>query len=328
MKFCMKANRNKVLALCLGALLVIAALFSLCAGASGLSLWDGIFKDGAARRILVHIRLPRTAAALLSGAALACAGAIIQGVLGNPLAGPNIIGVNAGAGFMTLMVSWLFPMSAGLLPMAAFAGAFACSLLILAIVQKTDASRLTVVLAGVAVSAILSAGTDLITTIQPEVTLGLTAFRIGGFSGVSAQRVYGAAVYILPGLAIAMLMAKRLDVLCLGDETAHSVGLPVKKTRTALLLLASLLAGAAVSFSGLVGFVGLMSPHMVRRIAGGEHKSLLPLSMLLGAVMMLVCDTISRTAFAPYEMPVGILLSLAGGPFFLLMLLKGGRAHD
>ena len=202
------------------------------------------------------------------------------------------------------------------------------SLLSLVIVQRTNASRLTVVLAGVAVSAILSAGTDLITNIAPEVTLGLTAFRIGGFGGVSGPRVYGAAAYILPGIVVAMLMARRLDVLTLGDETAQSVGLKVRSTRTALLLLASLLAGAAVSFSGLVGFVGLISPHMVRRIAGGEHKRLLPLSMLTGALMVLVCDTIARTAFAPYELPVGILLSLIGGPFFLLLLLKGGRRDD
>ena len=324
----MRRERGRIFAAVLGALLITATLFSLCAGASGLSLTEALLEDGAARRILVHIRLPRTVAALLSGAALACAGAVIQGVLGNPLAGPNIIGVNAGAGFMTLLVSWLFPMSAGLLPFAAFAGAFVTSLLILALVQKTAASRLTVVLAGVAVSAILSAGTDLITAMEPEVTLGLTAFRIGGFSGVSAGRVYGAACYIIPGLICALFMAKRLDVLCLGDEAAQSVGLRVKGTRTALLLLASLLAGAAVSFSGLVGFVGLMSPHMVRRVVGGEHRKLLPLSMMTGAAMMLICDTAARTAFAPYELPVGILLSLVGGPFFLLMLLKGGRAHD
>ncbi len=307
---------------------MLAALLSLCAGASGLSLMEAIRADGAARRILVHIRLPRTVAAILCGAALACAGAIIQGVLGNPLAGPNIIGVNAGAGFMTLLVSYLAPMSAGLLPAAAFAGAFFTSMLILALVQRTNASRLTVVLAGVAVSAILSAGTDLITTLAPEVTLGLTAFRIGGFGGVSAGRVYGAAWYIVPGLGLALALAGRLDVLCLGDEVAQSVGLRVKATRTLLLMLSSLLAGAAVSFSGLVGFVGLMSPHMVRRAVGGEHRRVLPLSMLTGAVMMLLCDTAARTAFAPYELPVGIVLSLVGGPFFLLLLLRGGRGHD
>ena len=307
----------------LGALLICAALFSLCAGASGLSVTEAIrHPDSPAAMILLHIRLPRTIAAILSGAALACAGAIIQGVLGNPLAGPSVIGVNAGAGFMTLLAAWLLPLSAGLLPLAAFAGAMGTTALILLLVKRTGVSKLTVVLAGVAISAILSAGSDLITTLAPEVTLGMTAFRVGGFAGVSAVRVGRAAWYILPGLTVAIVMARPLDVLALGDEVAQSVGLRVERTRMGMLALAALLAGAAVSFSGLIGFVGLIVPHMLRRLSGGGHKTLLPLSMLGGAVLMLLCDTIARTAFAPFELPVGILLALAGGPFFLLLLLK------
>lgn len=313
----------------LGALLIFAALLSLCSGSSGISLAQA-FADplSPAVVILLHIRLPRTVAAILSGAALAVAGAIIQGVLHNPLAGPNIIGVNAGAGFAAMLVSWLLPGMAGLIPAAAFAGAFLTSLLILLLVQRTRASRLTVVLAGVAVSAILSAGSDLITTIAPEVSLGMTAFRVGGFSGVSAQRVYGAAWYILPGLIAALALSTHLDVLALGDDVAQSVGLRVKSTRVILLLLASLLCGAAVSFSGLIGFLGLMVPHVIRRLIGGEYRKILPLSMLGGAALMLLCDTAARTLFSPYELPVGILLSLIGGPFFLILLLhqrKGGR---
>lgn len=317
-------------ALCaLGALLMFSALFSLCAGASGLSPIAALHDPTSpALVILRHVRLPRMIAAMLSGAALAASGAIIQGVLHNPLAGPSIIGVNAGAGFMTLLASWLLPGTAQLLPAAAFAGAMGASMLILALVQRTRASRLTVVLAGVAVSAILSAGSDLITTIAPEVSLGMTAFRVGGFGSVSASRVYGAAWYILPGLAAALQLSHDLDVLALGDDIAQSVGLRVKRTRIWLLLLSSLLAGAAVSFSGLIGFLGLMVPHVIRRFIGGEYRKILPLSMLGGAALMLVCDTAARTLFAPYELPVGILLSLIGGPFFLLLLLrqrKGGR---
>lgn len=323
------SGRTRACFCALGALLIFAALFSLCAGASGLSVAEAIrHPDSTAARILIHIRLPRTAAAILSGAALACAGAVIQGVLGNPLAGPSVIGVNAGAGFMTLLAAWLLPLSAGLLPLAAFAGALGTTGLILLLVKRTGASKLTVVLAGVAISAILSAGSDLITTLAPEVTLGLTAFRVGGFAGVSAVRVRQAAWYIVPGLAAAVLMARPLDVLTLGDEVAQSVGLRVERTRIGLLALAALLAGAAVSFSGLIGFVGLIVPHMLRRLSGGGHRTLLPLSMLGGAVLMLVCDTIARTAFAPFELPVGILLALAGGPFFLLLLLKRGQTND
>ena len=265
---------------------------------------------------------------MLSGAALAVSGVILQGVLLNPLASPNIVGVNAGAGLAALLFACFFPGAAGLLPVAAFLGALAAALLILLLAGRMGASRLTVVLAGVAVNAILSAGTDLVTTLEPEATLGMSAFMVGGFSGVSAARVYAAAAYIAPALLLALLTADRLDVLGLGDEVAQSVGLRVQRTRVGQLALASVLAGAAISFSWLLGFVCLIVPHALRRLTGGENRTLLPLSMLGGALFVLVCDTIARTAFAPYEVPVGILLALLGGPFFLWLLLrqrKGGR---
>ncbi|MDO4355770.1 MAG: iron ABC transporter permease [Clostridia bacterium] len=331
---CCSENKTLPCALLLASLLIAAALFSLCAGASGVSLWAGLADalsgvESPAARILIHIRLPRTLAAMLSGAALAASGVLIQGVLGNPLAGPNIIGVNAGAGFCTLLLSCLFPTAMALLPAAAFLGALGTSLLILFLADRVGASRMTVVLAGVAVSSILSAGTDLITTLDPDATLGMSAFMIGGFAGVSTARLTSAACYILPALAASLVLAGDLDILGLGDEVAQSLGLRVRRMRVLLLALASLLAGAAVSFSGLLGFVGLVVPHAVRRFTGGEHRALLPLSMLGGALFVLVCDIVARTAFAPYELPVGILLSLLGGPFFLLLLLKnhrGGRS--
>ena len=331
---CSPKNKPRAAALILASLLFAAALVSLCSGASGASLWAGLGdlfsgRDSAAARILLHIRLPRTAAALLAGSALAASGVLIQGVLGNPLAGPNIIGVNAGAGFCTLLLACFFPTAMALLPMAAFLGALGASLLILFLADRVGASRMTVVLAGVAISSILSAGSDLITTLQPDATLGMSAFLIGGFSGATTARLTSAACYILPALAAALLLAGDLDVLSLGDEVAQSLGLRVRRTRVLLLALASMLAGAAVSFSGLLGFVGLVVPHAVRRFTGSEHRALLPLSMLGGALFVLICDVVARTAFAPFELPVGILLSLVGGPFFLMLLLKnrrGGRA--
>ena len=331
---CSLRRKVRLCAAALTLLLVGAAACSLCLGASGVPVWEAVRDacsgvDSPAARILLHIRLPRALAAMLSGAALSAAGVILQGVLLNPLASANIIGVNAGAGLTTLLFACLFPTAAGLLPAAAFAGAMAAALLILLLAGRMGASRLTVVLAGVAVNAILSAGTDLITTLEPEATLGMSVFMIGGFSGVSAARVYTAAAYILPALALALLTAGRLDVLGLGDEVAQSVGLRVRRARVGQLMLASVLAGAAISFSGLLGFVGLIVPHALRPLTGGENRALLPLSMLGGALFVLVCDTVARTAFAPYEVPVGILLALIGGPFFLWLLLrqrKGGRA--
>ena len=324
---CSSANsRVRLLAVTLALLLPAAALFSLCVGASGASLTQGLADllrgvSSPAARIVRYIRLPRVLAAMLAGAALAASGVLIQGVLGNPLAGPNVIGVNAGAGFCTLLCACLMPAAAHLLPVAAFAGALLASLVILLLADRMGVSRITVVLAGVAISSIFSAGSDLITTLSPDATLGMSAFMIGGFADVSASRLRTAAVYILPALAVSLLLAGDLDVLSLGDEVAASLGLRVKRTRVLLLAVASVLAGAAVSFAGLLGFVGLIVPHAVRRIVGGTHKPLLALSMLGGALFTLLCDTAARTLFAPYEMPVGILLSLVGGPFFLLSLI-------
>ena len=327
-------GRTRLLAAVLALLLIAAALFSLCVGASGTSLLTGLSDllrgvSSPAARIVRYIRLPRVLAAMLAGAALAASGVLIQGVLGNPLAGPNVIGVNAGAGFCTLLCACLLPAAAHLLPAAALAGALLASLVILLLADRMGVSRITVVLAGVAISSIFSAGSDLITTLSPDATLGMSAFMIGGFADVSASRLRTAAVYILPALAVSLLLAGDLDVLSLGDEVAASLGLRVKRTRVLLLAVASVLAGAAVSFAGLLGFVGLIVPHAVRRIVGGTHKPLLALSMLGGALFTLLCDTAARTLFAPYEVPVGILLSLVGGPFFLFLLLKsrkGARA--
>ena len=328
---CSSANsRVRLLAVTLALLLPAAALFSLCVGASGASLTQGLADllrgvSSPAARIVRYIRLPRVLAAMLAGAALAASGVLIQGVLGNPLAGPNVIGVNAGAGFCTLLCACLMPAAAHLLPVAAFAGALLASLVILLLADRMGVSRITVVLAGVAISSIFSAGSDLITTLSPDATLGMSAFMIGGFADVSASRLRTAAVYILPALAVSLLLAGDLDVLSLGDEVAASLGLRVKRTRVLLLAVASVLAGAAVSFAGLLGFVGLIVPHAVRRIVGGTHKPLLALSMLGGALFTLLCDTAARTLFAPYEVPVGILLSLVGGPFFLFLLLRSRK---
>ena len=313
-------------------LLIAAALFSLCAGASGASFFDGLRDavsgaDTPAARILIHIRLPRTLAAMMAGAALSCAGVIIQGVLSNPLAGPNVIGVNAGAGFAMLLAASL-AVPAALLPAAAFAGALVAAGIIMLIASRMGASRITVVLAGVALTSVISAGSDLITTIDPETTLGMSSFMIGGFSGVTAARLRIAACYILPALAAAIFSCGKLDILALGDDIARSLGMRVRLTRCLQLMLSAVLAGAAVSFSGLLGFVGLIVPHAVRRMIGSGHRQLMPLSMITGSLFVLICDIIARTAFGSHELPVGILLSLTGGPFFLMLLMRTGRGYE
>ena len=323
-----------------------AALLSLCLGAAAvspreiLSVLSGGGKGTTAASILLYVRLPRTLGCLLAGAALAVSGAVIQTVLANPLAAPNIIGVNSGAGLGVALCCAVLPTAAAAVPFAAFLGAFAGVMLVLLISEKAGASRMTLVLAGVAISGMFGAGIDAVLTVFPDSLIGYSDFRIGGLANLSMGKVapaawalfphflfYGAAWVILLCLGAALALANEMDVLALGADTARSLGLRVRGVRVALLALAAALAGAAVSFAGLLGFVGLVAPHMVRRLVGGESRRLLAGCALGGAALLTVCDVAARTLFAPYELPVGVVLSLAGGPFFLWLLFRKGRGH-
>lgn len=312
-----------------------AALLSLCVGAVAVSpveLWQVLMGEevqSPAHSILFYSRLPRTFGCLLAGAALACSGAVIQSVLANPLAAPNIIGVNAGAGLTVALGCALVPASAAAIPVMAFLGALAGVMLVLFLAQRTGAARITLVLAGVAVSSMFSAGIDAVVTFVPEALNGYSDFRIGGLDNLSMDRILPAACIILPALAGAFLLGGEMDVLMLGSDTARSLGLNAQRLRLVLLALAAAMAGGAVSFCGLLGFVGLIVPHIVRRALGEESRVLLGGCALGGACFLTVCDVLARTLFAPYELSVGIVLSLLGGPFFIWLLLRqrGGRSQ-
>lgn len=319
-----------------GALLLCLAamLLSVCLGSVKLpltQLYSALIAgpQETAGFIFWYSRLPRTAACLLSGAALAVSGAVIQTVLHNRLASPSIIGVNAGAGLAVTVCCALGALSGWAIAGAAFAGAMGAMLLVVFVGQKTGVSRTTVILAGVAVNAILNALSEAVTTLIPEIAMMSVDFRSGGFASVSHTRLLPAGVLVLAAMTALLLMHNELDVLALGEETAKSLGLPVKRMRTVFLVLAALLAGAAVSFAGLLGFVGLIVPHAMRKLTGSDSEYLLPACALGGAGFVALCDTVSRVVFAPYELPVGILMSVIGGPMFLMMLLKrkGGHGH-
>ena len=317
----------------LGILTLAACVLSLALGSVNLgpgtvirSLLSGDTASTAGR-IVWYVRLPRLCAGLLAGAALAVSGTVIQTVLHNPLTSPGVIGVNSSAGLAVALVCAMAPAAQALSPLAAFLGALAGVGLVVGIAQSTGASRMTLVLAGVAVSNILSAGIDAVVTLFPDALAGITDFRIGGFTGVTLERLAPAAGMILPGIGAVCLLSGRMDVLILGEELARSLGLRVRPLRFVLLMLAALLAGAAVSFAGLLGFVGLIVPHAMRRLVGEESLPLTVGSALGGACLVTVCDLLARILFAPYELPVGIVLSFTGGPFFLWLLLRrrGGR---
>lgn len=318
-------------------LCVVGVLLSLCLGAANLSLrdvWQAVCvgPNNTPGYIFWYARLPRTCACLLAGAALACSGCILQSVLGNKLASPNIIGVNAGAGLAVTLCCAVGALSGWMISLAAFGGAMLAVFTVVALAKKTRASRTTVILSGVAMNSILGAFRDALTTLVPEAAMLSGEFRVGGFSAVVSARLIPAGILIAASLVLVLTLCNELDVLALGEETACSLGMSVKQIRTLFLLLAALLAGSAVSVSGLLGFVGLLVPHIARKIVGGESRNLVPMSILLGAGFVTVSDLISRMLFVPYELPVGILMSCIGGPFFLFLLLerKGGhrRAYN
>ena len=322
----------------LGGFALVCALSGLAAGSSRLDLWEALrellageaLSPGA--RILLYVRWPRVCASLLSGAALAVSGMVIQAVLGNPLASPNVIGANAGAGFFTFLAMALFPGVPGAAPAGAFAGALLATLVVCAVAAGAGSGKLGIILAGVAVSSIFTAGINTVKTFFPETLYNGSAFLIGGFSGVSIRDFIPAWGVILLALGAAFLLGGQADLLCLGEDAARTLGMNVPLARFSLIVLACVLAGCAVSFSGLLSFVGLLAPHMVRRLLGEartSHRLLLPAAALLGAGFVTLCDLLSRVLFAPYEIPVGILLSFVGGPFFLLLILRQrGRDGD
>lgn len=306
-----------------------AVMLGLCFGSAKLELTQvlsGLLRTdpkSTAAQILWVVRLPHVAACFLAGAGLAVSGVLLQAATGNPLAGPNVIGVNAGAGF-ALMLGFCFASTAfHLFPFLAFLGAFGCTMLILVVASRAGGSQVTIVLAGVAVSALLNAGISMLKLLYPELSAAYNYFSVGGVSGVTFEQLTVPAAILFLTFTIAALLSGRIGLLCLGDSLAHSLGVRVKLLRTITLLLASAAAAAVVSFAGLLGFVGLMVPHMARKCVGSNNiAKLLPVSALLGATLVILADLLGRTLFAPSEIPAGIITALIGAPFFFILLLQ------
>ena len=313
------------------AALVAATVAAFLVGSSSVSLpelvaWaTGADVSAAAKSILVNVRLPRVLAALLAGSALAVSGAVIQAVLDNPLASPNVIGINSGAGLFVLIAASVAPSILWLPPLAAFLGALVTALIIFGISLGANVSRLTVVLAGIAITTVFGAGMNTVLIVNPDAYVGSSAFLVGGLSGVLVSDLWWPAAYVVAGLAAALFAAGKLNIMALGDDTAHALGMNVGACRLTMLGLAAVLAGAAVSFAGLLGFVGLIIPHLVRFFVGHDNRIVLPVSAVSGAAFVVACDLLARVMFAPYEVPVGILMAFLGGPFFIYLILKNRR---
>lgn len=329
-KCSVKAKRAMTL-IALFLFLLVAFIVALSSGASDASVSKAMIAmvngntESADLKIILHIRLPRVLGAIFAGAALATSGIIIQAVLQNPMAAPNLIGVNAGAGFFVIIAMAVLPRFICYIPLAAFLGALAAALLIYAISALTGAGRTSITLVGIAIGSILTAGINTVKTLFPDSVYDVSGFLIGGLSAADLDSVTPAAIMILLSLILTVTFSRGLDALSLGTSVARGIGVNVSRSRLLWLTLAAVLAGAAVSFSGLIGFVGLIVPHIMRRLVGGTHRHLVPSSILGGALFLLVTDTLARVLFIPYEMPVGIILSLLGGPFFIFLILTERR---
>lgn len=321
-----KKNRNVGIILIVLLLLVILA--SMMFGSVKLSM-DRIIaafmgKDRNAEVILFRLRLPRLAAALLAGAGLATAGFILQTVTDNGLCAPNIIGVNSGAGFFVMLIMCFFPKLWRLQPISAFIGALTATFIVLAIGQRSRGygSKSTIILAGVAISSLLSAGISFLSLKFPDVLSSYMAFSVGGFSGVTLSQLAVPALIIALCFCISMLIAPKLGMLCMGDDAAANFGVNVPKIRITAIVLSSALCAAVVSFAGLLGFVGLVVPHMVRRLVDGSLRLRLPYTVLCGGILTALSDLAGRTLFTPGELPAGLIMAFIGAPFFIYLLLR------
>ena len=323
-------RRGRVALVVSATLCLVAALAAVMLGSTNVSLADvlavltgGQTSTPAAANIVEHVRLPRMLAGVLAGAALAVSGCITQTVLNNPLASPNVLGINSGAGLAVLLASALLPNVAAALPAAAFGGALFTALLVFAVASVADGSRMTIVLVGMAATAVFGAGMNTVLIVNPDAYVGASTFLVGGLAGVRMVDLVWPAACIVVGLAVALLGSRALNVMLTGDAVAQGVGMNVRAVRLGMLAVAALLAGAAVSFAGLLGFVGLIVPHVVRLITGNDLRFLMPVSMFGGAAFVCACDLFARTLFAPYELAVGILMAFVGGPFFVWLVVRG-----
>lgn len=344
----LKQNHRLLILVLLGTILLLCLLIAAAIGAVSISPLSiikmtlnktALFNFTAtwqpsAETILFQIRLPRVIAAALVGSALASAGVLFQGLLRNPMADPYIIGTSAGAAFgatvaMMLPISLAF-LSFGLVPIAAFVGALAAVLLVYNLARVGGTTPVvSMLLAGFAVSAMLTAVMFFMVTLSGQTGLlqSIYSFLMGSVSVSGWNKVIVVAPLVIGGIIAARFLAFRLNAFALGEEGAAYLGVDVERDKLLVLALGSLLTAAAVSISGLVGFVGLVVPHAVRLVLGPDHRLLLPAAALFGGAFLVLADLLARTMLAPREIPLGILTAFIGAPFFIYLLRRTRREY-
>lgn len=325
-----RARRRTIAWIILPILLLAVSVYGLAYGSVSIPLQEInqvlLHNDESTyRTILMDLRLPRVLVGLLVGACLAASGALLQGVMKNPLADPGIIGVSAGGGLAAVITMVMLPQLSYLLPVTAFLGAFLSAIVIYLLAWDRGASPVKIVLAGVAINALLGALTNGVMVMYSDRVQAVLPWLSGGLNGRSWHHLEFMAPYAIIGLIASLFAIKPANLLMLGDDSAQLLGQRVELQRMLIILLSALLAGTAVSVAGLIGFVGLVVPHVIRLLIGEDYRFLLPLSIVGGGTLVVLADTVARSWFDPIELPVGILLAVIGAPFFLILLKKRGN---
>jgi iron complex transport system permease protein len=313
---------------------VVAMIFSVGYGEYPISPIDVVktllglpTANGDYTFIINTLRLPRTIAAFLVGIGLAIAGTITQGITRNPLAAPEIIGVNAGAALAAVTLLILLPNApVSLLPFAAFVGALTVALLIYLLAWQGGSSPIRLILVGIGFDLIVSALIEIMITFGDIDTVSQAlVWLAGSVYGRTWSQVMALIPWIIIFGAIALLLTRELNTLNLGDEVARGLGSQVEWQRGLLLLTSVALAGASVATAGAVGFVGLMSPHLGRQLVGASHEGLLPVSAIIGGMLVVIADLLGRVIFAPLELPCGIVTAAIGAPYFVYLLINNRK---
>ena len=333
-------DRRPLLMIGLVLLLVLVSVIALGSGATGVPLsrvLTIITEPSSASTgdalIILQVRLPRLLLGLLVGAALACSGALMQGLFRNPLADPGLVGVSAGAALAAaativvgdaLLAPLIGPLPFTALPIGAFVGGLITTFgLYLVATRQGRTSIAVMLLAGVAFGALSGAIMGFLAYLSDDRQLrDLSFWSLGSLSGATWTKVAAATPLILPVLLITPFLARGLNALALGEAEAFHLGIPVQRVKAVAILLVAVAVGAAVACAGMIGFVGIVIPHVLRLTAGPDHRMLLPASTLLGATLLVAADTVARTIAAPAELPIGILTAAFGAPFFLWLLLR------
>ncbi|RWZ55304.1 iron ABC transporter permease [Halobacillus fulvus] len=321
----MKPVKWMIVLICL---VLIGAFLSIGVGAVFISpeLIFQFFIGGEAGNngfIIMNFRLPRILMAILVGAGLGVSGAILQGIIRNPLASPDVIGITKGAGLAAATVIILYPgLPVYALPVASFLGAGIVTAGLYLFAYRQGVKPATLALVGIALGAICQAGIQFLTVKFPVETNAALVWLTGSLWGKDWSDVWLLLPWIVIFVPLTIILAPKLNVLSLGDDVAEGLGEPVRKARLLLLIVAVLLAGASVAVVGTLGFVGLVAPHIARQLVGNRHGYLLPASALVGMILLLIADGLGRGLFPPTEVPAGIFTAVIGAPYFLYLLRK------